>query len=89
MIPSRLFQTGLQALHFAAKRNNIELADELIKRGAKVNCATLVSNSTGADLGSGFVRAKMLCRPWVMREGTTVSNSTRADPGIGEEGRVQ
>ena len=39
------FQTGLQALHFAAKRNNIELADELIKRGAKVNCATLVSNA--------------------------------------------
>ena len=35
-------QTGLQAIHFAAKTANVELADELIKRGAAVNAPTVV-----------------------------------------------
>ncbi len=39
-----LFQNGLQALHFAAKTHNVELAVELIKKGADVNVATQVGN---------------------------------------------
>ena len=49
-----------------------------------------LSNSTGEDLGKGLGRGKILCRGrsrrWVMREGTTVSKSTGADPVFGEGG---
>ena len=37
-----LVQSGLQALHFAAKSGNVEIAEELLKRGASVNATSLV-----------------------------------------------
>ena len=39
---SLLIQTGLRALHFAARNGNVELAEELISQGASINSCTLV-----------------------------------------------
>ena len=41
-----MLQSGLQALHFAAKSGNVEMATELLNRGASVNAVTQVTQYT-------------------------------------------
>lgn len=45
MIHDKKFQNGLNALHLAAKDGHVEIARELLKRGAIVDAATKKGNT--------------------------------------------